>query len=466
MESGEVGIGPPHAADASDEVRGVAMETSVAGGAMADAALEAAAALEHLSHAPDSAAPGLWQNRDFKILLGGQSISAFGDAISFTALPLLVIALTGSGLAMGTVGVLQTLPDLLIGLPAGALADRWDRRRMMLYADLGRALLTALIPLSVILGLPTMGVILLVTFPINALRVLFLAGWTAAVPTLVGRDQVGRANGYAEAIFSLSFVVGPAIAGIMVSVIGPERTLFIDALSFLVSAISLWFIHRPMQEKRERRDSHLVAEIAEGMRYIAHERTLRVTIGFSGTVSVITAPLTAAVIFSLTIDQGRPPDVVGLVLSAFGLGYLVGAIVAGRYSKGPLGLLMLGGMTVTAFMIAAFALVPVPLVQAGAALLAGGAQALWLISYITVRGTITPDALLGRVGATARMISIGLQPVGLFVGGVLLDLIGGEETLLIVAAATLGVTLVFSTSRVLRQAVAGQGHPLTQPTGS
>src|SRR4029077_5766066 len=107
----------PLTAEASDEVRGVALEASVAGGALADAALEAAAAVEHLSHAPATASTSLWQIRDFKILLGGQGISAFGDAISFTALPLLVIALTGSGLAMGTVGVLQTLPDLIIGLP-------------------------------------------------------------------------------------------------------------------------------------------------------------------------------------------------------------------------------------------------------------------------------------------------------------------------------------------------------------
>src|SRR5439155_3040219 len=105
----------------------------------------------------------------------GESVSAIGDAVTLTALPLLVLALTGSGLAMGIVGVLQMLPDLVFGLVAGALADRWDRRRMMLYADVGRAILTALIPLSIVLGIPTMGVILLVTFPISSLRVVFMA---------------------------------------------------------------------------------------------------------------------------------------------------------------------------------------------------------------------------------------------------------------------------------------------------
>ena len=85
----------------------------------------------------------LARNRDFRVLLSSQGVSALGDAVSFTALPLLVLALTGSGLAMGIVGALQTLPDLVFGMVAGALADRHDRKRMMFLADLGRAVLTA-----------------------------------------------------------------------------------------------------------------------------------------------------------------------------------------------------------------------------------------------------------------------------------------------------------------------------------
>ena len=94
----------------------------------------------------------LSRNRDFKIVIAGQSVSAFGDAVTFTALPLLVLAMTGSGVAMGLVGALQTIPDLIIGLPAGAIADRWDRRKLMLWSDAGRALLTALIPIAALAG--------------------------------------------------------------------------------------------------------------------------------------------------------------------------------------------------------------------------------------------------------------------------------------------------------------------------
>src|SRR3990170_3900300 len=115
---------------------------------------------------------GLRGNRDFQVVLAGQAVSAFGDAITLTAMPLLVLFLTGSGALMGIVGALQLLPDLVLGLPAGALADRWDRRRMMMWADAGRAVLIAAIPLSFWFGLPTMPVILIAAVPINTLRVL------------------------------------------------------------------------------------------------------------------------------------------------------------------------------------------------------------------------------------------------------------------------------------------------------
>ena len=126
----------------------------------------------------------LTENRDFKVLLTSQGISSLGDAVSFTALPLLVLALTGSGFAMGIVGAVQTLPDLIFGMIAGALADRSDRKRMMLLADLGRAVLTALIPISIALGGPTMAVILLVAAPLSILRSFFLASYTASVPAV------------------------------------------------------------------------------------------------------------------------------------------------------------------------------------------------------------------------------------------------------------------------------------------
>ncbi|MGH2512671.1 MAG: MFS transporter, partial [Candidatus Limnocylindrales bacterium] len=181
----------------------------------------------------------LAHNRDFLLLMGGQGISAFGDALSLTAMPLLVLAITGSGVAMGVVGVLNTIPDLVFGLLAGVIADRSDRRVMILGADFGRAVLTALIPLTIFIHGPTIAVILLIAAPMSMLRALFLAAYTAAMPSLVGRPLLGRATSTLETVYSLSFVVGPSVAGVLAAVVGFGPTIAVDALSFLASSAAM-----------------------------------------------------------------------------------------------------------------------------------------------------------------------------------------------------------------------------------
>jgi predicted MFS family arabinose efflux permease len=403
---------------------------------------------------------GLWRDRDFRLVLGGQGVSAFGDAITFTALPLIVVSLTGSGLTMGIVGILSTLPDLLFGLPAGALADRWDRRRLIIAADLGRALLTALIPLAYLLGWPVLPVILLVVFPINCLRALFLAGWTSMMPALVGRDQVGKASSYTEAVFSLSFILGPALAGILVTTIGPGPTLLIDAATFAVSAFAMTQVHRTLRADRSGQQPRLLRDIGEGLRYLVHERTLRVAVGFAGLVSVTTAPLATAAIFYLSVDRGASSETVGLMLALFSVGYLVGALIASRATKGRLGALMLVANAVTAAAVAVFALVEVPVVQGVMVFLTGASQALWLVPYITLRSTITPDRLLGRVSSTTRMVTLGLSPVGMLLGGLALDSLGGSATLVAMAIIAAAASAVFSLSPALRAARAPRGPSL------
>jgi len=398
----------------------------------------------------------LWRNRDFKIVLGGQGVSALGDAVSYTALPLLVLALTGSGVLMGVVGILQTLPDLFLGLVAGAYADRHDRRRMIIYSDFGRAILTALIPVSFWLGLPTMAVILLVTAPINVLRVFWLAAWTAAVPSLVGRDLVGRASGISEAFFGFAFIVGPALAGILVGLIGPAPTLAIDAASFMLSVGAFILVRRPLQVDAPSGDVRLVADVLEGVRYVWRHPTLRAIIGFWGAVSIVTSPITVAVIFYMRLDRGFPPEFIGVTLAAFSAGYLVGSLLAGYATKGPVGIVMMGGTALGGLGLIGFALAKPLIVLFPMAALVGLAEALVLISYLVLRTTIPPDRLLGRVGSTARMVTVGLMPLGYLAGGVLLDVVRGQATLLLIGAALAIVSAAGALSASLRAARVGQ----------
>jgi MFS family permease len=404
---------------------------------------------EPIHLAPAAAVPAIADaplrgNRDFWVILLGQGISSFGDAITNTALPILVLALTGSGLAMGIVGVLSTLPDLVLGLPAGAYADRWDRRRMMFVADLGRAVLTAMIPISVWLGGPTLALILLVTFPMNALRVLWLAAFTAAVPGLVGRGQIARANAVFEAFFNIGWIVGPAIAGLLAVAIGPGPTIAIDAITFAVSAATLLLVRRPLKPEARTEPTHLLADIREGIAYVAGQPTLRAVIAFWATSSVIFAGLTSGLIFYVTVDRGLGADVVGLVLSAFAVGSLGGSLVAARMAFRAVGRVMLVGSLGMGVSLVVIALdVPV-VVVAAAAFGAGILNANVLVSYLTLRTQLSPDALLGRVGATARTVSVGLMPIGALVAGALLDAIGGTATMTLMGAATIVAALGFS----------------------
>ncbi len=401
----------------------------------------------------------LSRNRDFQVVLIGQGLSSVGDAVTFTALPILVLALTGSGIAMGIAGTLGTLPDLLLGLPAGAFADRLDRRKMMFGADLGRAVLTALIPISVALDGPTMGVILLVTFPINALRVLWLAAYTAAVPGLVGRSQVGRANSIFEAVFSIGFVLGPSIAGILALTIGPGPTIAVDAVSFFISAAALLFVRRSLKPPPRTVDTHLVAEIREGVAYVVSHRILRIVILYWGLVAIGTGGLTQALTYHMEIDRGLGSAVLGLVISAFGIGSVVGAVIATKLVGGVLGRNMLIGTFITGIAILTIVLEPPVPVVIAAAFIAGVAQSNVLVAYITLRTNHSPDALLGRVGSTARLVSVGLTPIGLLSAGFIIDATNGATAIAAMGIWSLALTVVFGLSATVR----GARSPAVRP---
>jgi ENTS family enterobactin (siderophore) exporter len=395
----------------------------------------------------------LAQNRDFKLVLTSQGVSALGDAVSFTALPLLVLALTGSGFAMGIVGALQLLPDLVFGMLAGAIADRSDRKRMMFLADFGRAFLTALIPLSVALGGPTMAVILIVAPPLSTLRSFFLAGYTSSLPALVGRSQVGRANSYFEVIYSVGYIIGPAIAGILATTIGPGPTLAIDALSFAVSALGLALVRRDLRAPVDRPPTSIVTDIREGIDFILGRPTLRNAILFWGATCIVTAPLVNTITVYITRDLGLRPSVFGVVLTAFGIGTVVGALASsrliGRLRVGPI--LLLGNFTTATALLLLATNQAIPVLLA-IAFVAGIAQSMVLVMYLTLRTALSPDELLGRVGSTARTISLGLQPIGLLIGGALVDLTSGATTLAVMGIGVAAITAAFVPVASLRRA--------------
>src|SRR5256714_271101 len=147
--------------------------------------------------------------------------------------------------------------ELRAPMGTGAVAGRSNQKRMMVLCDLGRAVPTALIPLSVVFHGPTMAVILIVAAPMSTLRSLFLAAYTAAVPAIAGRPRLAQANSYFEVVYSTGFIIGPAIAGLLATAIGPGLTLGIDAASFVVASIGVALVRRPLRAPGDRPASHL-----------------------------------------------------------------------------------------------------------------------------------------------------------------------------------------------------------------
>jgi ENTS family enterobactin (siderophore) exporter len=401
---------------------------------------------------PETRDEPLSANRDFKVLLSSQGVSSLGDAVSFTALPLLVLALTGSGFAMGIVGALQTLPDLVFGIVAGALADRSDRKRMMLLADVGRAALTALIPISVALngddgsdsdrGGTDERAAGILPRRLHLLR--SGTGWTqpGRPRQLLFRDHL---------LDGLHRGTGPA--GVLASTIRPGPTLAIDAVSFALSGLGLTLVRRQLVAPVDRPREPLLTEIRQGIDFIARHPTLRSAILFWGATSIVTAPLVTALAVRVTRDLGYQPSILGVLLTAFGVGTVIGALLTSRRTtRRHVGLVLLAGNFATAMslmIVAATDQVPILL---GAALVAGIAQSAVLVTYMTLRTSHSPDALLGRVGSTARTISLGLQPIGLLVGGALIDLTDGSTTIALMGLAVATVSLLFLPVRALRHA--------------
>ncbi len=401
----------------------------------------------------------LSRNRDFSTLLISQSVSVAGDAVSATALPLLVLALTGSGLAMGIVGAINTGADFVMGTFAGAMADRGDRKRMMFGADLGRALFTALIPLTDLVHGPTMVVILLVSAPLAILRGFFRAGYLASMPNLVGRSQLARGNGILETAFSASFIVGPAIAGFLVTVIGPGPTLAVDAASFALSSLGLFLIRRDLKAPPDRPPSRILDDIREGIVYVARHPVLRTVILLFATTSAVLAPVGPAMTFRIVRDLGQSPAAFGLALTGLGVGTLVGSLFATRLGLGTnvarvlvLALLVMGGS-----LIAVAAIGSLPVLVAMTAL-SGAGEAALVVVYVSVRAANSPDQLVGRIASTARVMALGLMPIGSLIGGVLIDTVGGTGTLAILGASICILALGFSQVRPLRAASLAPPH--------
>jgi MFS family permease len=377
----------------------------------------------------------LLAQRDFRLLLFGQTTSQLGAQVSGVAIPLLaVLALDAGPFELGLVSGSSTLAFAVIGLPAGAWLDRWRRRPVLVTADLARTLLLATIPLAALLGVLTIAQLVTVSLLTGFARIFFDVGYQAYVPTVVGKKNVLAGNSAMETLRASGQVVGPGIGGALVSLVGAAAVVLIQSVTFLVSAVSLLAIRTPEPViPADPGRPGLWTQIREGLAFVARTRILRAT-GLASAAGNFSFAIASAVTFIfMSRSLGLPPVAIGLVVAAGSVTVMLGAVFTPRLSR------RFGSARIIWLSLAATGPITLltPLARPGwwlVLVVVGTAagefgQIVYAITNVSLRQRLCPDRMLGRVTATMRFLIMGLLPLGAFVGGVLGETLGLRGTL-------------------------------------
>jgi predicted MFS family arabinose efflux permease len=385
----------------------------------------------------------LWLNRDYMLLWSGQVVSNVGTQVSTLAFPLLILAVTGSPAQAGFVGALRALPYVIFSLPAGALLDRWDRKRTMILCDTGRALSLASIPVALATGHLTLIQLYLVSLIEGTLFVFFNIAEAACLPRVVPKEQLPAATAQNMATDGVTTLIGPSLGGALYTA-GRLLPFLADAISYAVSVCSLFFIKTKFQKERVAARRSLWIEIREGLAWLWHHPLIRFMAILTGGNNLISSGL-VLIIIVLAQRQHASAFVIGLIFAIGGIGGVLGAVVAPFFQKRlSFGQAIIGTSWLFALFMPLYAIAPNPFVLGLITAAAFILVPLYNVVQFSYRSALIPDELQGRVNSVFRLIAFGGQPLGLALTGVLIQNIGAIQTILI-ASVGLAVLAVAAT---------------------
>jgi len=405
----------------------------------------------------------LWQDADFRKLWAGQTVSELGSVVTRTAVPLVALIVLGAGpLQMALIIVAASLAVLLVGLFAGAWVDRLRRRPLLIWADAMRALLLLSIPAAYLAGALRIEQLYLVVFLEGCLGALFDAAYPAYVPSLIGVERVVEGNSKLATSSSLAEIGGPGLAGGLVQLIGPPLAIFVDAISFVFSAFSLVLIRRPEPPRPSRTSpTPMRLEILEGLRLIRrHAVVLPLTLR---SIIAHVAGSFYGVLYTIYLinELHLSPFLLGVVVSAGGVGSLIGSFLASRvisrFGFGPAliwtaaGASIVGVLTPLAGGPLLLATTMVFLPQ----LIGDGLQTIEGVAELSLIQGVIPDRILGRVNANLEVFSHGIAyPLGALLAAGLTGWVGVRGGIAIgwAGMAVSILLLVFSPLPRIRQA--------------
>ncbi len=407
--------------------------------------------VEEVAAANPRGSKSLWHNRDFLLLVSGQAVSSVGSQVSLVAFPLLILALTNSPAQAGLMTALRGLPFALFCLPAGALIDRWDRKRVMILCDSGRAIALISLPVALAFGHLTYIQLYVVSLIEGTLFVFFNLAETACLPHVVTKEQLSAAVAQNEVLYSVSSVIGPALGPILYG-IGSAIPFLADGISYAASAFSLFFIKTKFQEERDAEPHKLWAEIGEGMSWLWHNPLVRF-------IAVLTFGLITPcsgyvlIIIILARDLHASNVITGLIFAGGGIGSVVGALLVVPLQKRfSFGQLMIGTawLWVLGWLLYAFALNPWILLVAN--MVSFIVVPIYMMVQFSYRLALIPDRLQGRVNSVFRLIAFGSQPIGLALTGALLQVMGPIPTVIVLAIPQLVLAVAVTLNPHVRNA--------------
>jgi predicted MFS family arabinose efflux permease len=361
--------------------------------------------------------------------------------VSEIAYPLLILAITQSPAIAGLAGFLGKLPYILFQLPAGAIVDRVNRRRLMIACDAGRLLVLASIPLADLFGLLTVVQIVAVAFVEGSLFVFFRLCETSAVRMVVRPEHYSAALSQNEARIRAAGFIGTPIGGFLFD-IGRAVPFLADAFSYLISLVTLVLIRAPLQETRSVERRHMLVEIREGFAWLWGQPYMLIT-NLVASVSNALFQIIVLVVIVAEQHRGANGTLIGLTLAGLGLGGLAGSLTGGWLAR------RLRPNTIVLITVWLWAaLTPLVGLIGNTVLLMAVLGALscmgavWNIAGNTIYFRLVPDRLIGRVSSVASMTAFGALPLGALAAGLLVQAFGPATAGLMAGAGMLLLAVI------------------------
>lgn len=391
------------------------------------------------------------------------AVSVLGSRISTVAYPLLVLALTDSPALAGLMGFVATLPYLVFQLPAGALVDRWNRKRLMIACDVVRALALASIALALWADVLVVAQLLIVGFVEGACYVFYNLAQSAAVRHVVHSSQLPSALGRNEARERGAQMLGTPLGGILFGA-GRAVPFLVDAVSYVASIVTLLLIRKEFQAAQEpRRATRLLAEVKEGVAWLWNQPFLRATAFLVAASNALFAAL-VLVLIVLARDGGATPAMIGVMLAGAGVGGVAGSLLAPRLERRlSMKRIVIGANWVWAAFLPLMLLSQEPLWLGGIFALMAFVGPVWNVAIGAYQLTITPDRLLARVTSAETLLAYGAIPIGSLAAGLLLEAAGPRGATVALAAGMLAVAVAATLSAGIRAAPSlADARPVTE----